>query len=86
MAHFGRPAAEVGRDDLRQWVDELKASSSSKRHAVLCAILFLYRKTLGLPELVSLEFPKQGPPRWQRFWTAPLACVLMLTWYDTCRE
>lgn len=64
MTHFGRPAAKIGRDELRQWVDELKASSSaSKRHAVLCAILFLYRKTLGLPELVSfISLPKRHSP------------------------
>jgi integrase/recombinase XerD len=63
MTRFGSPAAEIGRDELRLWVDELKDLSASKRHAALCAVLFLYRRTLGLPDLVSfISLPKRHSP------------------------
>jgi integrase/recombinase XerD len=62
---FGRPLAELTRDDLRVYVEELTARGKSaswlKTH--LAALLFLYRKTLGQPEQVSfVSFPKQSHP------------------------
>jgi site-specific recombinase XerD len=65
MARFGRPASAVTRDELRVYVDELKALGKSvawfRTH--LSALLFLYRRTLGLPEHVSfISLPKKYSP------------------------
>jgi site-specific recombinase XerD len=65
IAHFGRPAAGLSRDDLRSYVELLSTSgrSGSTLTGQLCALLFLYRKTLGLPELVSfLALPRKYSP------------------------
>jgi site-specific recombinase XerD len=62
---FGRPLADLSADDLRTYVDELTArsKSSSWLRMHLAALAFLYRKTLGRPEVVSfLKFPKQSLP------------------------
>jgi site-specific recombinase XerD len=55
LAHFGRPAASLSRDELRSYVELLSASGRGVpwQKTQLCALLFLYRKTLGQPELVS---------------------------------
>jgi integrase/recombinase XerD len=62
---FGRPVAELSRDELRTYVEELVARGRSaswlKMH--FAALVFLYEKTLGRPELVSfITFPKQHSP------------------------
>ena len=52
---FGKPVAAVTRDELRAFVDETMAGEGGVRRKkdCLCALLFLYRKTLGQPEMVS---------------------------------
>ncbi len=65
IARFGRPASEISRDELRDYAEELKAASksSSSLGMELCALLFLYRRTLGRPELVSfISLPKKHSP------------------------
>jgi site-specific recombinase XerD len=62
---FGRPAAELTREDLRVYVEELqsrgKAAASLSNE--LCAVLFLYRKSFGRPELVSfISLPRRYSP------------------------
>jgi site-specific recombinase XerD len=61
-ARFGRPVAELTRDDLRTHVEEIAARGRSASWVTtqLCALAFLYRKTLGKPELVSfLTWPRK---------------------------
>lgn len=58
----GRPAGQLSRDELREYVEELcrKSESPSSLQFELCALLFFYRKTLGKPEQVSfISLPKQ---------------------------
>jgi site-specific recombinase XerD len=52
---FGRPVAELTRDEIRAFVDETvsKERSVSTTNNRLCALVFLYRATLGRPDLVS---------------------------------
>jgi len=62
---FGRPIAELSREEVRTYVEELtargKSASWMKMH--LAALVFLYEKTLGRPEQVSfITFPKQHSP------------------------
>lgn len=64
-AHFGKPVAELSRDDLRDYVEHLQAAGRSaswlKTH--YAAILFLYSKTLGRPNDVSfILWPRQRSP------------------------
>jgi integrase/recombinase XerD len=62
---FGRPVAELSRDDLRTFVEEVSRRGKSASWVVLhlAALQFLYRKTLGRPELVSfLSYPKRHHP------------------------
>jgi site-specific recombinase XerD len=64
-ARFGRPASELTRDDLRAYVEELQARgrSASWLGNQLSALLFLYRKTLGRPDLVSfISLPRKHSP------------------------
>jgi site-specific recombinase XerD len=59
---FRRPVAELSRDDVRAFVDELMARDGSRprTRGQLCALLFLYRKTLGRPDYVSfIKLPKK---------------------------
>ena len=51
----GKPLAELTQGDVRAFVDgeEKRCLSVNRRHARLCALLFLCRRTLGRPELVS---------------------------------
>lgn len=61
-AHFGRPIAELSREQVRAFVDVLAArtTSSSRLSQGLCALLFLYRRTLGRPEYVSfIKLPRR---------------------------
>ena len=64
-AHLGRPVAELGREDLRGYVEELRSAGRSaswlKMH--LSALRFLYAKTLGRPNDVSfILWPRQRSP------------------------
>ncbi len=62
---FGRPVAELSRDELRTFVEEVTHRGKSASWAIqrLAALLFLYRKTLGRPELVSfISYPKRHHP------------------------
>ena len=64
-AHFDRPVAELGRDELRDYVEHLRARgrSVSWLKMKLGAIVFLYAKTLGRAEDVSFVlWPKQHSP------------------------
>jgi integrase/recombinase XerD len=64
---FGKPVAMLSREQLREFVDYVIAEtrdhspSSTRQH--LCALLFLYRKTLGRPQDVSfIKLPKKYSP------------------------
>jgi integrase/recombinase XerD len=61
VAHFDRPASEVSREQLRQYVEELtQGKSPSWVKIQLCGLLFLYRRTLGIPEVVSfISLPRK---------------------------
>jgi integrase/recombinase XerD len=64
-ARLGKPLSEVTRDELRTYVDELTARgrSASWLTTQLASLAFLYRKTLGKPEVVSfLSYPKRHAP------------------------
>jgi integrase/recombinase XerD len=59
---FGRPVADLTRDELRTYVEELigRNKSSSWLTTQLAAIRFLYRKTLGQPDAISfVSYPKK---------------------------
>jgi integrase/recombinase XerD len=61
-AYFGRPVEEIGRDDLRGYIDHLRGRgcSASWLKTKLAAIVFLFGKTLGRPMDVSfVVWPKQ---------------------------
>lgn len=61
MQRFGRRAADIEQSELRQYVQELQAEKRpSFLRNELAGLLFLYRKTLGLPERVSfISLPKR---------------------------
>jgi site-specific recombinase XerD len=64
-ARFGRAASELSRENLREYVAELQAQHKSvfSLCSKLCAVLFLYRRTLGRPDLVSfISLPKRHSP------------------------
>jgi integrase/recombinase XerD len=66
LADFcGKSLVDVTRDELRDYVEALTTSGKSA-HIVgqqLCALLFLFRKTLGQPELVSfIKLPRRRSP------------------------
>jgi site-specific recombinase XerD len=61
----GKPLVDVTRDDLRAFVEELTSQGSSPSQLAnrLCAVLFLFRRTLGRPELVSfIKLPRRHSP------------------------
>jgi site-specific recombinase XerD len=65
LGHFARPAAEIGREELRSYVSDLtgRGRSASWLKMKLAAIVFLFGKTLGRPTEVSfIKFPKQHSP------------------------
>lgn len=65
VARFGKPATEMGRAELRQYVEELKARglSASRLKQHFAALKFLFDKTLGRPTEVSfLSWPSQPRP------------------------
>jgi integrase/recombinase XerD len=62
MERFGRPPEAITPDELRTYVEELRQQykSASRLTEALSALLFLYRKTLGTPEVVSfISIPKK---------------------------
>jgi integrase/recombinase XerD len=62
---FGHPLAELTREDLRGYVEEITARDKSASWVTtqICALSFLYRKTLGQPERVSfLSYPRRKRP------------------------
>jgi site-specific recombinase XerD len=64
-AHFGKPVAELSRDDLRNYVEHLRAArrSPSWLKVHFGALRFLYGKTLGRPNDVSfMNWPRQRSP------------------------
>lgn len=62
---FGVALSEVSREQVREFVDEVMrrdGSASAKRHS-LCALRFLFSKTMGKPEMVSFfRLPKRHSP------------------------
>ena len=65
MKDLGRPAAEISREELRRWVAEFSAGCASvcRLRGTLSGLLFLYQRTLGLPERVSfISLPKSYSP------------------------
>jgi integrase/recombinase XerD len=70
--HCRKPIEQLTRDDLRTYVESLtsRGLSPTQMGRRLCAVLFLFRKTLGRPELVSfIKLPRRY---------SPLPCVLSL--------
>jgi site-specific recombinase XerD len=64
-SRFGRPVAELTRDQLRSYMEEVvgRGKSTSWVGTQVGALSFLYRKTLGRPDLVSfLSYPKKHSP------------------------
>lgn len=62
---FRQPLAELTREQLRTYVEEIGrlGKSASWLGVQICALSFLYRKTLGRPETVSfLSFPRRTHP------------------------
>ena len=63
---FGRAAPDITREEVRQFVAEIvtREGSSSSKRMDLAALAFLYRKTLGRPEMVSFV----SWPTWRSTW------------------
>lgn len=62
--HFGRSPAKLSRQELREYVTQLRArcASASRVRQHLAAIKFLYSKTLGRPDDISfITFPWLRP-------------------------
>jgi integrase/recombinase XerD len=62
VARFRRPPTELGRTELREYVEELRGRgvSASRLKQHYAGLRFLYEKTLGRPHEVSfLSWPKQ---------------------------
>jgi integrase/recombinase XerD len=58
----GKPLGTLTRDDLRSFVEACvsRSTSASQLNHQLCAVLFLFRRTLGRPELVSfIKLPRR---------------------------
>jgi site-specific recombinase XerD len=64
-AFRGKPLATLTRDDLRAFVEARMSSGASAAvlNGDLCGVLFLFRRTLGRPELVSfIKLPRRRSP------------------------
>lgn len=62
---LGRDLAKADQDDVRHWVDHLRGQpiGSQRLRCHYSALIFLYRKTLGRPDLVSfISMPRDEPP------------------------
>jgi integrase/recombinase XerD len=60
--HLGKPITEASRDEVRAFIDAVMAREGgvSKKHERAYALMFLFRKTLGRPEMVSfIKLPKR---------------------------
>ncbi|MBV9945426.1 MAG: site-specific integrase [Myxococcales bacterium] len=60
-----KPIAALTRDDLRAFVEARTSSGASAGvlNRTLCGVLFLFRRTLGRPELVSfIKLPRRRSP------------------------
>jgi len=60
--HFGKPIADISREELRAFVDTVVTGQERAwaREECACALLFLYRRTLGRPDMVSfIKIPKR---------------------------
>lgn len=59
--YVGKPIRDISREELRKFVDAMMARElqpSGKSHR-LCALRFLYRRTLGRPEMVAfIKLPR----------------------------
>jgi integrase len=62
IAFVGKPIARVERDELRRFVDYVLASddSASVKSKRICGLFFLYRRTLGRPEMISFVVLSKG--------------------------
>ena len=61
VERFGREPSELSRDDLRMFFDESRQAGKTTSWLTnqICALRFLYKRTLGRPELVSfLRLPR----------------------------
>src|ERR1700742_3769388 len=59
---FRRPVAELTREEIRIYIDEVSALGKSAiwLSTKIAALRFLYRKTLARPEMVSfLKYPRR---------------------------
>jgi integrase/recombinase XerD len=64
-SRFNRPLAGLTREELREYVEEITSRGKSASWVItrLGALAFLYRKTLGRPEVVSfVSYPKRHIP------------------------
>ncbi len=65
VSRVGKPIVEINRDELRGFVDAVMASdkADSEKRKVIWALLFLYRRTLGQPAMVSfIKMPRRYSP------------------------
>jgi site-specific recombinase XerD len=63
VAFQGKPPEELGQAEVRIWVEYLiqRGTAPSRLRQHLAALVFLYRKTLGRPEVVSFfSWPKDA--------------------------
>ena len=70
---FDKEVDELSREEVRTFVDETFAryTSSSSRRMALAAVVFLYRKTLGMPQHVSfIRWPKRYSPLPTQAWAS----------------
>ncbi|MBN4050367.1 site-specific integrase [Desulfobulbus sp. AH-315-M07] len=60
-----RCPSQLGHDEVRAWVDHLRAQRKSLQHlgVQLAALKFLYAKTLGRPEVVAFLSWRSAPRR-----------------------
>lgn len=64
-ARFGVAIADISREQVREFVGEVlrREGSASTKRPTLCALRFLYGKTMGKPEMVSfIRLPKPHSP------------------------
>jgi site-specific recombinase XerD len=64
-AFCGKPIAQIGRDEIRAFVDAVMAREISAQEKTnrLCALRYLYRRSLGRPEMVSfIKLPRRHSP------------------------
>jgi integrase/recombinase XerD len=64
-AQFGKPVGELTGEEVRAYVEQLMGSGKSASWVItqLAALMFLYRKTLARPEMVSfVSYPKRHRP------------------------